>query len=163
MANTSTQPRWRAYSLNRMKPTFDNASEDTKRLNPHIFPGHKQEQIDKRILALTKEQEPDFKTTDERKLNKTEAAYLDYLKSRDDNEWIGVQNITLKLADDCRYTCDFSVVGANGRLIMLEVKGFFRDDAKVKIKVAARLFPWIQFIVVQKTKGVGWTHTEVKP
>lgn len=100
------------------------------------------------------------KSKDECKLNKTESAYLEWLK-RNNFQWIGVQNITLKLADDCRYTPDFFSID-NGKLQAREVKGFFRDDAKVKIKVAARLFPWIEFIVVRLEKG-NWMHSLISP
>lgn len=101
-------------------------------------------------------------STDCQKLNKTESAYLQFLKTQD-LQWIGVQNITLKLADDTRYTCDFFCIDHDGILHGREVKGtFVRDDAKVKIKVAARMFPWIRFSIVKKVKN-GWEHTEVKP
>lgn len=100
-------------------------------------------------------------TTDEAKLNKTEKAYLSWLRAQG-FVWIGVQAITLKLGDDTRYTCDFMALNYKGDLHGREVKGFFRDDAKVKIKVAARQFPFIKFSVVKKTKD-GWDHKEVKP
>lgn len=101
------------------------------------------------------------RSTDESKLNKTEYSFWCELKSRT-HIWVGCQNITLKLADDCRYTPDFSFIGPDGRVVFFEVKGFWRDDAKVKIQVAARQFRWAAFIVVQKTK-LGWTETAVKP
>lgn len=95
------------------------------------------------------------------KLNKTEAGFLMLLKARN-YPWLGVQNITLKLADDCRYTPDFSAVGPNGEMLFFEVKGFMRDDAQVKLKVAARQFKWAVFFLVFKTKG-GFSEQEVKP
>jgi hypothetical protein len=100
-------------------------------------------------------------STDEAKLNKTEAAYLQLLRTFN-YKYLGIQNITLKLADDCRYSCDFNFIDGVGLWHFHEVKGFFRDDAKVKIKVAARLFPMFHFCVVRKTKE-GWDFTEVKP
>lgn len=36
---------------------------------------------------------------------------------------------------------------------MHEIKGFREDDARVKIKVAARLFPEFAFVGVQRRKG----------
>jgi hypothetical protein len=101
-------------------------------------------------------------STDVARLNKTERAYYLHLQNVVLVNWIGVQNLTLKLADDCRYTPDFIVVRFSGAIEAHEVKGFWRDDAKVKIKVAARLFPWIRFIVVQKING-DWKQTPVKP
>lgn len=100
-------------------------------------------------------------STNEAKLNKTERAYLAYLRF-ENHPFIGIQNITLKLADDTRYTPDFILITSDTKLQAHEVKGFWRDDAKVKIKVAARQFPFVEFIVVMKSKS-GWTFESVKP
>jgi len=43
-----------------------------------------------------------------------------------------------------------------------EVKGFMRDDAAVKLKVAASLYPWIKFHLVTRKKGE-WIIQEVLP
>jgi hypothetical protein len=99
-------------------------------------------------------------STDEAKLNKTEREFLAYLRSCTPL-WIGIQNVTLKLADDCRYTCDFLAMWEEG-LEFFEVKGFWRDDARVKIKVAARMFPWARFTAVQRVKGA-WKFEEINP
>lgn len=141
-------------------------SDATRRRNPALF-GHSaaaSPSIPK--LAQTTNLEipnllPVVANTDEAKLNKTEAEYLMYIRCLG-FAWIGVQNITLKLGHDCRYTPDFVTVDKNGHLDVREVKGFFRDDAKVKIKVAARMFPWMTFQVVRKAK-TGWEHQIVKP
>lgn len=105
-------------------------------------------------------------TTDQAKLNKTERAYWEHLKQSQllDSRisWVGVQNITLKLADDCRLTCDFFVI-LDGQLIAIDTKGsFVREDSKIKLKVAARLFPWIKFFIVRRS-NYGWNEEEVKP
>jgi hypothetical protein len=77
--------------------------------------------------------------------------------------WWKYEAMTFKLADDTRYTPDFAVLLADGEMEMHETKGpFFRDDAKVKIKVAAELFPF-RFILVQalpKREGGGWSYHE---
>lgn len=109
-------------------------------------------------LSLLDQMRP---STDEAKLNKTEKAYLEYLR-RLNPVWLGIQCITLKLADDTRYTPDFIAIDGYGTLHAREVKGFWRDDAKVKIKVASRMFPWIRFTAASKN-GTGWEHTEFKP
>lgn len=100
--------------------------------------------IEPRLLVST--------STDVDKLNKTERAWYAYI-SRQGHAWVGVQNVTLKLGDDCRYTPDFVVVTADGLAIAYEVKGFMRDDAQVKLKTAARQFPWFKFVLVKMTKG----------
>jgi hypothetical protein len=100
-------------------------------------------------------------STDVSKLNKTERAFFEYLSADKQHDFVWVQAFTLKLADDTRYTPDF-VTLTSGKLIAWEVKGFFRDDAKVKIKVAARMFSVFQFKLVRKGKG-GWDFEDVKP
>lgn len=89
--------------------------------------------------------------------NRTETAYggyLELLKRQNVVSWYGFEVITFKLAHDTRYTPDFSVCLSNGEIEFHEVKGFFRDDAKVKIRVAAAMFPF-RFMVVRKLKR-GW-------
>lgn len=100
-------------------------------------------------------------TSDEAKLNKTERAYLAFLLRLDD-VWVGVQNLTFKLANDCRFTPDFCAIDQRGKMRCIDVKGFQREDALIKIKVAARLFPFVLFVIVKKN-GTGWDHQEVMP
>jgi hypothetical protein len=93
--------------------------------------------------------------------NKTEAAYqshLESLKSLGVIVWYAFESYTFRLADNTRYTPDFAVMMADGVLEFHEVKGFWRDDARVKIKVAADRFPH-RFIAVKsrpKKRGGGW-------
>lgn len=98
---------------------------------------------------------------DEMKLNKTERAYLTHLRSLPSSAWIGIQNITLKLADDCRLTPDFAVLDRDGKLTLVDVKGFQREDAFIKMKVAARSFPMFGFEIV-KRDGSGWSVENVR-
>jgi len=73
--------------------------------------------------------------------------------------WYAYEAITLRIAHDCRYTPDFAVRTAGGQLEFHEVKGYMRDDARVKLKVAAATFPF-KFLLVRKS-GQGWEITEV--
>lgn len=59
--------------------------------------------------------------------------------------------LKLRLADKTFYTPDFYVVTEN-EIQLHEVKGFWEDDARVKIKVAAFEYPEFQFIAVRKIK-----------
>ena len=103
------------------------------------------------------------------KLNKTEAAFEAYLKARYDVEdWVlGSQNITLQLGNGVRYTPDFNAFARRGdmRPMFWEVKGFMRDDAGVKLKVAAALYPQFDFALVKKQgkTATGWKIEEVLP
>jgi len=100
-------------------------------------------------------------SNDEAKLNKTERARLAHLRALGMSP-VGIQDITLKLGDDCRFTPDFHYFTPSGQMYFEDVKGFQRDDALVKIKTAARMFSWATFLIVKKTKG-GWEIKEIKP
>lgn len=62
------------------------------------------------------------------------------------------ERVTLKLGDDCRYTPDFAIIENDGTLRFEETKGHWRDDAKVKIRVAAQQFP-TRFTALRIVKG----------
>lgn len=92
------------------------------------------------------------------------------LLTRFSKDQIEFEPITLKLAHRAKYTPDFCVVemthGGAVRLVFFEVKGHWREAARVRIKVAARLFPWAQFIAVKKRKkneGGGWSEEVFRP
>jgi hypothetical protein len=99
-------------------------------------------------------------------LNKTEAAFFAYLKNKQPLLHHTAQEITLKIANGCRYTPDFVSwrVLPNGlvHISAYEVKGFMRDDAAVKIKVAARTFPFITFHLVTRRNGA-WKIETILP
>ena len=100
--------------------------------------------------------------TDIAKLNKLEKAFWNHLCLLN-YAWIGCQNITLKISNDCRYSPDFFAIGFDGELIAFETKGSFRrEDSWIKLKTAARLFAWIRFKYVTKEKGQ-WKIEDVKP
>jgi hypothetical protein len=92
------------------------------------------------------------------KMNKTEAAYatyLDALRLTGAVKCWRFEAITLKLADGVRYTPDFLVELFVPPLEVHEVKGFWREDARVKFKVAAELFSMFRFVAV-KRKNRRW-------
>ena len=98
-------------------------------------------------------------------MNKTEQAYdqrLKLLMHAGEIVWYKFEGIKLRLADKTFLTVDFAVMGANGLLEMHDVKGaraIYTDDAKVKMKVAASLYPF-RFVVAFPRKG-GWDIEEV--
>lgn len=93
--------------------------------------------------------------------NKTEALYETMLEDmRIDGRvlWYRFEGVKLRLADNTFYTPDFAVMLSTGAMEMHEVKGFWQDDARVKIKVAAELYPF-RFIAARprpKKDGGGW-------
>lgn len=71
----------------------------------------------------------------------------------------GFEEITLRIGPDCRYTPDFWVLCDDDVIEFREVKGHWRDDAKVKIRVAAERFPMFRFAAfskLPKSQGGGW-------
>ncbi len=94
-------------------------------------------------------------------LNKLERAFANHLRERDCGARIYEQAITLRIANGCRYTPDF-ITTNEWATEGWEVKGFMRDDAAVKLKVAASLYPWIKFHLVSRKKGE-WQIQEILP
>lgn len=118
--------------------------------------------------------EPPFRATTvvrEKKMNKTEAEYFQYLgglQRLGEVRHFAFEAVTLKLGDDCRLTPDFLVIDAAGRVVLDDVKGFWKkqgkahveDDARVKLAVAAStVFPFFIFRIVWKQDGTWHTKT----
>jgi hypothetical protein len=101
-----------------------------------------------------------------RGMNKWERAYAEHLNiliaAKEVRSW-RFEAIRLRLADGAWFKPDFLVqprhVHAPGhsRLEFHEVKGFWREAARVRIKVAAELYPEFVFIAVTR-KGGEWVR-----
>ena len=94
-------------------------------------------------------------------MNKTEQAYAATLAQRQHSgevAWFKFEGMKFRLADNTFYTPDFAVMLENGALEMQEVKGFWLDDARAKIMIAADLYPMRFLAIRAKTKkdGGGW-------
>jgi hypothetical protein len=94
--------------------------------------------------------------------NKTELAYEEQVLKLEMQggfvSWYRFEGLKLRLADNTFYTPDYAVMLVNGLIQCREVKGFWTDDARVKIKVAADQYPF-EFIAVsqlRKKDGGGW-------
>lgn len=98
-------------------------------------------------------------------MNKTEAAYADHLKglqAAGEIVWHKFEGIKFRLAANTFYTPDFLVMKPDGQLEAHEVKGYWQDDARAKIKIAADMYP-VKFIAVMartKKAGGGWSVEE---
>jgi len=92
------------------------------------------------------------------KMNKTEKRYeLECLvPNRPDiySSW-RFESIKFRLADNTYYTPDFVVITNDGMMEVHEVKGFWQDDARVKIKVFAEMYPEF-FVVAAMIRGGKW-------
>lgn len=105
-------------------------------------------------------------------MNKTEVLYahrLNMLRAAGEIvTWVFEPQPPFQLAYRCTYTPDFLIVRLHGMSEVHEVKGgLIRDDAIVKLKVAANMFRDIPFFLCQykrdrKTKLMTWTIKRVK-
>lgn len=101
--------------------------------------------------------------------NNTETAYgehLEWLKHTGKVAWYRFEGIKLRLATKTSLTVDYAVMRSDGVLEMHDVKGskgIYFDDAKVKMKIAAEMYPFIFKIIypIPKGKGGGWNVEEV--
>lgn len=99
-------------------------------------------------------------------MTKLEAKYAQHLESlriAGKVEWFKFSAIGLSLAQRTWYRPDFLVMLPDGELQIHETKGFMEDDANVKIKVVAAMFPFRVLLVRAKSKadGAGWDIREI--
>jgi hypothetical protein len=88
-------------------------------------------------------------------MNRTEAKYaaeLELQRQAGEVAWFKFEGVKLRLADATFYTPDFAVMLSDGTLEMHEVKGFWQDDARVKVKVAAAMYPF-RFVALTAKRG----------
>lgn len=86
------------------------------------------------------------------RMNKLEAKYagrLEALRRAGKIVFWKFEAVALRLADRTTYNPDFYLMLPDGSVGFHETKGFWRDDARAKIKVAAEEFPEMFFVAVQ--------------
>jgi hypothetical protein len=89
-------------------------------------------------------------------MNKTETRYANMLDSM---VYVGdiilyrFEAINFRLAPNTFYRPDFYIIFPCGRIELHEVKGFWREDARVKIKVAAEMYKEFIWKAVQYKKS----------
>lgn len=96
------------------------------------------------------------------KMNKLEQSYAQELRIKllaGEISDYKFEPIKLKLAPNTTYSPDFLVITNDGEMQLHEVKGYWEDDARVKIKVAAEMFWMFKFIAIQRDKSV-WRYEE---
>lgn len=94
-------------------------------------------------------------------MNKTESAYaaeLELRKRVGEILWYKFEGLKLRLADNTFLTPDFFVMRSDCSLEVVEIKGFWTDDARAKTKIAASMYPF-RFTAIKKIKG-GWQEEE---
>jgi hypothetical protein len=125
---------------------------------------------------------PAVKRAPRPKMNKTEARYAKYLelmvKAGEITAW-RFEEMTFKLAPDCRLTPDFFIVNEWEApndiwvrdITIADTKGFKRkkngadgfwieEDSRVKLKLAARLWPWFRWCIVFPKSNGEWEEVE---
>jgi hypothetical protein len=96
--------------------------------------------------------------------NKTESRYeqhLEILQRAGQVLWYRFEGIKLRIGDNCFWTPDFAVMNADGGLELHDCKGgkaVFTDDARVKMRAAAEMYP-LRIVAVYPTKS-GWEYEE---
>lgn len=99
------------------------------------------------------------------KMNKWEEEFARQLFERmmaDEISGYMFERFRFELAHKCLYIPDFMILHPHGGFAAAEVKGFRRDDAMVKLKVAARMYPDINFSLWTKEKGLWTVYPVVK-
>lgn len=86
------------------------------------------------------------------KLETQYASYLELLKIEGSVLWYQYEPVRLALAKQTTYTPDFMVMRDDDVIEFHEVKGFWTQSARVKIKVASEKFPF-KFIAIKRIKG----------
>jgi len=139
-----------------------------------IAKGHRIVGVKGRLSSLVPDPEPEIVVKRKAahtwgKMNRTEARYAAHLAATRPHAKVYFERVTLKLGHDCRYTPDFLVeepttcgCGEDGAAFH-EVKGpHRRDDAMVKLRVAASAFPIFTFYLCEEADGV-WRAKLVPP
>ena len=89
-------------------------------------------------------------------MNGLETQYAQHLEAkllRGEIRAYDFEPVKLKLSDGTYYTPDFRVVRNDYAIEYHEVKGYWEEDARVKIKVAASLHPYIFRAFTQPSPG----------
>lgn len=129
-------------------------NETFKKNNPQLFSRREQSNPD-----VILEPKSAFKIPEE-KLNKLETRWFAVLRTRYPNP--GVQNITLRLSDDLRYTPDLN--SNQLPLVFFETKGLhrFREKGILKLRWAAREYPFFDFVLVEWDNSLSrWIETPI--
>jgi hypothetical protein len=94
-------------------------------------------------------------TKNDKGQNKTEARFDTFLGGLERElaiGWYAFEPMKFRLAGRTWYTPDFMVRLYGGRLVAIDVKGFMRDDAAVKMKVFAAAYPFIPLYLVREVR-----------
>lgn len=95
--------------------------------------------------------------------NELERAYSMRLASRlqtGEILWWDYEPFRLRIGKGAWYRPDHAVLELDGSMVLVEVKGFWREAARVRIKVAAERYPMFRFCAVTRERGGAWKTEE---
>lgn len=95
-------------------------------------------------------------------MNKLETKFADNLEERKINGdilWYAYEPIRLRLAKNTTYTPDFVVMKSDLEIQVWETKGHWTSESRIKIKVAAEMYPFRFFAAMWKNKK--WEIEEI--
>lgn len=91
-------------------------------------------------------------------MNRLESSFAEYLEEQRKLgliEWWAFESIKFRIGNGAWFTPDFVAMNVHAEIVFYETKGFMRDAANVRLKVAASSFPF-DFILVKKVNKM-WT------
>lgn len=142
-----------------MKRTAEVTTEQAEEIRRQLARG-----VDPRAIVVTRTKA----TRKGAKLGEMNALEAEYARVLDSRKAAGeilawkYEAIRLRIAFGNKpawYKPDFLIVNADGSQEAHETKGWWKTDARLRIKVAAGVYPWIKFVGVRKLKkkdGGGW-------
>jgi hypothetical protein len=86
-------------------------------------------------------------------LEKSYAQYLEFLKKAGEIKDWKFEPINFRLADKCFYKIDFLIRNNDDSIEFHETKGRWEDDALVKFKVVAEMYPFWIFKAIMRKDG----------
>ena len=89
-------------------------------------------------------------------MNRLEGDYNDrlvILRSCGNVRGFEYEPFSFPIATGATYCPDFIVLYADGRIEAIEVKGFMRESAALRIKIFRDKYPWLPLRVVRRVKG----------
>lgn len=114
----------------------------------------KAQELASKARSETPKKYPDHheRTKSKNGLEATFAALLEARKQAGELAWYAYEPFRIRLADGCFYRPDFVTVDMEGRTEVYEVKGFMREAARLRLKIATEKLPY-PFYIVLKHKG----------
>jgi len=135
---------------------LNSKSESFRKLNPHLFASEK-------FNAEIKKPEMRVRQSAKPLMNKLETEYFDVLKASYPTATIRPQSKKYRVCNGSVYCPDFTAI-INGIETAWETKGKHSwDDAMLKIKVAASVWPEVDWWLVWKDASGRWTTQKIIP